>query len=386
MTTAEAFKTSVAKTAASIERLANLVSPQHWFPMDEDEKESRYYFNKKRRSQHQALKEKSKKARKAKLDPSNAMNVTQTLHARHQQEMEAREARLAQQAEVQDADEDAEDDGDDDEEEDDGDDDEEEEEDDEDDEEEDEESSEPQLQPSLPKEELRAKFANKLQELQDNRTSKKTYRPEKTVRKQDKKARRKAQKAKAAVEASKAQAKAERSALPDAALRKSRPASSTTTGKADVSENVSFGNVEFGGMKKKKKGPSNNDVRTQLKMAEAKKEKMQELMTKDPAKASEVKEKQSWGKAMAQIAGTKVKDDVRLLKKSVKRLEKRKEQSKKQWGDRKKQVATEMKQRQKKRTDNIAAKAASIKEKKIQKRTGKKPKPTVGKKKGGPRK
>ncbi|OZJ05046.1 hypothetical protein BZG36_02078 [Bifiguratus adelaidae] len=126
---------------------------------------------------------------------------------------------------------------------------------------------------------------------------------------------------------------------------------------------VSFSKFEFDGRtEKKKKGPT--DAKGQLKMAEAKQEKLAQLRATDEAKAKEVQEKEAWRKAAALASGEKIKDDVKLLKKSVKREEKVKQKSGKAWNERKEKVTHDIAARQKKRQENLQARMESKKSKK----------------------
>ncbi|KAG0309235.1 surfeit locus protein, partial [Dissophora globulifera] len=104
-----------------------------------------------------------------------------------------------------------------------------------------------------------------------------------------------------------------------------RPSASSINDKGEIR----FSKFEFDGLQKKKKGPT--DAQGQLKMVEAHKEKMAALQVADPEKASALKEKDSWKKALQLAQGEKVKDDVKLLKKTIKREEVLKKKSGKEW-------------------------------------------------------
>ena len=67
-----------------------------------------------------------------------------------------------------------------------------------------------------------------------------------------------------------------------------------------------------------------------------------------------IEEKTAWSTAMAKAEGVKVKDDVDLLKKSIKKIDQRKKKSKQKWEDRKESVEKRKDFKQKKRSENIS--------------------------------
>lgn len=116
----------------------------------------------------------------------------------------------------------------------------------------------------------------------------------------------------------------------------------------------------------KKKGPM--DPKGALAKVEAQKKRLAGL---DDAKRKEVLEKETWLAARRKAEGEKVHNDESLLKKAVKRKEKAKKKSEKEWNDRVQGVQKAQKQRQQKREENI-------RKRKETKQAGK-----GGKKKGG---
>lgn len=124
--------------------------------------------------------------------------------------------------------------------------------------------------------------------------------------------------------------------------------------------------------KKKKKGPLT--AKQLLQKVEASKERMEKIAAADPAKAKAMKESDLWNKAMAKASGEKVIDDVSLIKKTIKREEKQKVKTKRQWKSRVGEVEKAKKEKISKRETNL------------QKRIDQKKAKRLGKVKGGAKK
>lgn len=99
-----------------------------------------------------------------------------------------------------------------------------------------------------------------------------------------------------------------------------------------------------------KKGPARNDIKAHLKLAEAKKARLED---KDELEQIKLKEKEKWQKAMLQAEGVKVRDDEKLLRKALKRKEVKKRKSTVEWRERKETVANTIAERQKRREENL---------------------------------
>ena len=70
-------------------------------------------------------------------------------------------------------------------------------------------------------------------------------------------------------------------------------------------------------------------------------------------KKQAIQEKEIWSTALQQAKGIQPKNDVKLLKKSLKRKQSEKEKSAKEWKGREKEKHDTMRKRQEKRQDNL---------------------------------
>lgn len=126
------------------------------------------------------------------------------------------------------------------------------------------------------------------------------------------------------------------------------------------SNNFSFGRVIFADgqhtdaslknarEEHKSRGPT--DAAAQLKMAEAKKARIDSMT---PEQRAEIEEKDRWLNAKKRAHGERVRDDTSLLKKALKRKETAKKKSEREWKDRLDTVTRAKDQRQTKREENL---------------------------------
>ena len=126
------------------------------------------------------------------------------------------------------------------------------------------------------------------------------------------------------------------------------------------SNNFSFSRVAFGDgtqtdhnlssllAPRKIHGPS--DTGTALRAAQNKASRLSSL---DASKRQDIGEKDMWLNAKKKAHGSKVREDTNLLRKALKRQEKNKKKSEKEWQGRIEGVAKSQELRQKKRMDNI---------------------------------
>lgn len=124
---------------------------------------------------------------------------------------------------------------------------------------------------------------------------------------------------------------------------------------------------KFDFSEKKEKKPEKKNYKKLLETMQKSKDKLKDLEQTDSSAAQSLKQKQQWKSVLQKAEGIRVKDNPDLIKKTIKRVEKRKEKSRKEWKDRTDKVDTEVKQRQKKRTVNIKKKKDGRINKKISK-------------------
>ncbi|KAI2635797.1 SURF6-domain-containing protein [Hypomontagnella submonticulosa] len=209
---------------------------------------------------------------------------------------------------------------------------------------------------------LRARLAAKIQALREARKADVDGKPVRTRQelieaRRQKQAERKAHKKELR---QKAREEADRKREEALASARNSPGSILSPAMDLEENNFSFGRVGFGDGSQlshdlshvlnsgKKKGPS--DPKTALQKLENQKKRLQEM---GEEKRKDVEDKELWLTARRRAEGEKIKDDEKMLKKAVKRKEVAKKKSEKEWSARKEGVAKSMKDRQKKREENI---------------------------------
>ncbi|KAF7346502.1 hypothetical protein MSAN_01878300 [Mycena sanguinolenta] len=135
--------------------------------------------------------------------------------------------------------------------------------------------------------------------------------------------------------------------VPDNANSRSKPPShGDPTSKIT---NVAFSTLA--GSSKKSHLKTNSNPTQALSQLASRKEKLAALPEE---KRKSIEDKEKWEKAAARMEGVKVRDDETRLKKAVKRKDKEKVKSKREWDQRKEQINAALAAKQKKRADNIA--------------------------------
>lgn len=109
------------------------------------------------------------------------------------------------------------------------------------------------------------------------------------------------------------------------------------------------------------------DYKKLIKKLQDKREHIDKLKLTEPDKAMEIETTDKWKTAIDKAAGVKVRDDVGLLKKSLKKVEKKKEKTRKDWTERVKEGKRIKDKALDKRQKNIDKRRAITKENKTKK-------------------
>ncbi|ORX59407.1 SURF6-domain-containing protein [Hesseltinella vesiculosa] len=320
----------IAIHADAFDTMLNLI-PVKFYIIDAEAKvnNTRFMVNKRKLAPKQVIKENTKKAKKAKFDPDNQRTVAdiQKEQAEKQAKEDEDDASVVSSVSLNGNDDDSTT------------------------------SSEPKspveaLQP-MPREEindLRRRLHERIVQQRQRRhapgstptaRSREAILSERLKKKQDRKKALKAQREKGKKAASE-------ELVSDPTKTKTANGKSADSVKLD--SDMFFGKLSMGGPEKKK---NSGDAKSQLKKIENQKQKIEKLKTEDQDKAAQMAEKQEWQKAIAMATGEKVKDDVTLLKKTIKRQERAKSKSSQEWQKRQEKVKYDETAKVKKRNENI---------------------------------
>mmetsp|Transcript_20815 Transcript_20815/g.51053 ORF Transcript_20815/g.51053 Transcript_20815/m.51053 type:complete len:339 (+) Transcript_20815:87-1103(+) len=134
---------------------------------------------------------------------------------------------------------------------------------------------------------------------------------------------------------------------------------------------VGSGEFMFGGLKTQKKAVANPKKKQKKISDEAHLKKIQRFEKKlekvDKATRAEILHEKRIQDALSRAQGVAVKDDKKLLRKSIARKKAQKQKSKKAWASRKKQANEELEERLNKRDDNIKDYQQKKKERRVAK-------------------
>lgn len=146
----------------------------------------------------------------------------------------------------------------------------------------------------------------------------------------------------------------------------------------EFAEDIQYGTFDFssGQAIPQYLAKSKRNTTKRLEYLIKKAERKQKVKSGNTDKAEQLK----WAQAEKKVAGDSNLDDVTRLKKKLKGKLKKKEKSRKDWAKRVEDSRAQIEKRQQKRKENIAAKVAAIKEKRINKRFGIKTKKKKGSK------
>ena len=116
-----------------------------------------------------------------------------------------------------------------------------------------------------------------------------------------------------------------------------------------------------------RKQPKGKNYSQLLGKVQSQESKLAKLAEANPEKAEEKKSKSLWEGALAKAEGAKLKNDPVLLKKSIKKKEKRKQASAKKWEHRKEQLDERKKRKMESREQNLQSQQDKRKAKKFKK-------------------
>lgn len=125
-----------------------------------------------------------------------------------------------------------------------------------------------------------------------------------------------------------------------------------------------FSKFDFG-LEKGKKAVTPKNPKQALQKVESRLAKIQKLTTEDKSKAEQLQKSEAWAKAIQKAQGLVIKDDPKLLKKSIHRLEKAKEKRTEKWNERKQETKDLQFNKQKKRQENLDKRKEQAKIKKF---------------------
>ena len=313
--------------SATFEAMVKLIPAKYYIMQDDSVQfNNKYWVNRKQRAPKQSVKDASKKAKRLKLDPDSHKSF------RELQEEEARREAGNERGE----------------------------------ESEEEEEDHTRLQNGFSVErvksgdlnELRERLKAKVEELRGKRKAGDTEEgnAQKRQKRLDRKQRKKEMRLKE--KQRKTSKQASRSSIKD-----TRPSLEDKSGKIVYSKfdfSTPVKDWEPAGKKK--------DYKKLLAKAEATQRKLEELKKKDEKKGEDLEEKLNWQKAVELAKGTKLKDNPKQLKKTIKRLGKKKNRNQKQWEERMKQERQMREKRQELRRKHIQERTEQIKAKKMKKR------------------
>ena len=120
-----------------------------------------------------------------------------------------------------------------------------------------------------------------------------------------------------------------------------------------VPGHVNFNRLEFGLKQKGSSKHRKNDLKILLAKAEMHHKKIEAISENDFKKGEELKRKIKWRNALEKAEGIKQKDDPVLLQRTLKKIEKRKKTSQKEWLNRLDVQKKHKEKRQEKREKNI---------------------------------